>query len=186
MGALKSREVAEDNWQGKARTQSPTRKNCDVELPTFGVIVGVSQTEVQWKGLALGERPSWSSLLPAQVSMLNYGLYRIDKENSETWFLLESETFLAPTGRICCWSRSLTIFRLCIYLLARKCAVDSGEFLSQNIGTKVHFRSSLPTPMLPSIVETWVQSDWWNPSRFGVARLPDAMRFSLPSPRREG
>ena len=45
-------------WQGQARTQAPTRKNDDVELPTFGVILGVSPTEVQWKSLALGERPS--------------------------------------------------------------------------------------------------------------------------------
>ena len=27
---------------GDARTQSPTTKNCAFELPTFGVIVGVS------------------------------------------------------------------------------------------------------------------------------------------------
>ena len=43
--------------QGQARTQAPTLKNYDVELPTFGVILGVSSTEVQWKSLALGERP---------------------------------------------------------------------------------------------------------------------------------
>ena len=44
--------------QGKARTQSPTQKNYALELPTFGVIAGVSPTEVQWKGLALGGPPS--------------------------------------------------------------------------------------------------------------------------------
>ena len=33
-------------------------KNCTPELPTFGVIAGVNPTEVQWKGLALGEPPS--------------------------------------------------------------------------------------------------------------------------------
>ena len=43
--------------KGIARTQSPTTKNYAPELPTFGVIAGVSQTEVQWKGLALGEPP---------------------------------------------------------------------------------------------------------------------------------
>ena len=48
--------------QGIARTQSPTNKNYALELPTFGVIVGVSPTEVQWKGLALKELPSWSQL----------------------------------------------------------------------------------------------------------------------------
>ena len=44
--------------KGIARTQSPTNKNYALELPTFGVIVGVSQTGVQWKGLTLGELPS--------------------------------------------------------------------------------------------------------------------------------
>ena len=43
-----------------ARTQSPTNKNYALELPTFGVIVGVSPTGVQWKGLTLEEPPSWS------------------------------------------------------------------------------------------------------------------------------
>ena len=44
--------------KGIARTQSPTNKNYALELPTFGVIVGVSPTEVQWKGLTLEEPPS--------------------------------------------------------------------------------------------------------------------------------
>ena len=46
------------SYKGKARTQSPTIKNYAFELPTFGVIVGVNQTEVQWKGLTLEEPPS--------------------------------------------------------------------------------------------------------------------------------
>ena len=45
-------------YQGIARTQSPTNKNYALELPTFGAIVGVSQTEVQWNGLTLEEPPS--------------------------------------------------------------------------------------------------------------------------------
>ena len=44
--------------KGIAQTQSPTNKNYALELPTFGVIVGVSQTGVQWKGLTLVELPS--------------------------------------------------------------------------------------------------------------------------------
>ena len=44
--------------KGIARTQSPTIKNYALELPTFGVIVGVSLTGVQWKGLTLEEPPS--------------------------------------------------------------------------------------------------------------------------------
>ena len=35
------------DYEGIARTQSPTNKNYALELPTFGAIVGVSQTEVQ-------------------------------------------------------------------------------------------------------------------------------------------
>ena len=50
------------SYQGIARTQSPTNKNYAFELPTFGVIVGVSPTEVQWRGLTLEEPPSWSRL----------------------------------------------------------------------------------------------------------------------------
>ena len=34
------------------------------ELPTFGVIVGFSQTGVQWNSLILGELPWWSQLTP--------------------------------------------------------------------------------------------------------------------------
>ena len=41
-----------------ARTQSTTNKNYALELPMFGVIIGVSQTDVQWKGLTLEEPPS--------------------------------------------------------------------------------------------------------------------------------
>ena len=58
------RDTAHRNSQGIARTQSPTNKNDAVELPTFGAITGVNLTEVQWKGLALGEPPSWSWFTP--------------------------------------------------------------------------------------------------------------------------
>ena len=44
--------------KGIARTQSPTNKNYALELPTFGVIVGVNPTGVQWKSLTLEEPPS--------------------------------------------------------------------------------------------------------------------------------
>ena len=46
------------NDQWIARTQSTTNKNYAFELPTFGVIVGVSLTVVQWRGLTLEEPPS--------------------------------------------------------------------------------------------------------------------------------
>ena len=55
--------------RGWARTQTPTTRNCTVELPTFAVIARVSPIWVQWKSLALGETPRWSDLLPRQVSM---------------------------------------------------------------------------------------------------------------------
>ena len=62
-------------YQGIARTQSPTNKNDAFELPTFGVIVGVSRTEVQWSGLALEEPPSWSRLTstPGKYAVLAAG-----------------------------------------------------------------------------------------------------------------
>ena len=44
-------------WGERARTQSPTTTNYAPEFPTFGEIARVSLTEVQWKGLALGEPP---------------------------------------------------------------------------------------------------------------------------------
>ena len=58
--------------KGIARTQSPTNKNYALELPTFGVIVGVSPTGVQWRGLALEEPPSWSRLtsVPGKYALL--------------------------------------------------------------------------------------------------------------------
>ena len=56
--------------RGWARTQTPTTRNCTVELPTFAVIAGVSPIWVQWKSLTLEESPLWSELLPRQVSML--------------------------------------------------------------------------------------------------------------------
>ena len=55
-------EQSQGICKGIARTQSPTNKNYAFELPTFGVIVGVNQTVVQWKGLTLEEPPSWSGL----------------------------------------------------------------------------------------------------------------------------
>ena len=57
-------------FEGIARTQSPTNRNYALDLPTFGVIAWVNPTEVQWKGLALGDRPCWSPTPPCQVSMI--------------------------------------------------------------------------------------------------------------------
>ena len=56
-------------YKGRARTQSPTNKNCAPESPTFGAIAKVSPTGVQWKGLTLGEPPHGSRYLLCQVSM---------------------------------------------------------------------------------------------------------------------
>ena len=44
--------------QGLARTQLPTNRNCDPKVVTLELLAGVSLTEVQWKGLFLGEPPS--------------------------------------------------------------------------------------------------------------------------------
>ena len=45
-------------YQGRARTQSPTTTNYAVEIPTFEEFARVSTAEVQWLSLALGEPPS--------------------------------------------------------------------------------------------------------------------------------
>ena len=52
-------------YQGLARTRVPTTRNCAPKVITFGLLAGVSLTEVQWKGLFLGEPPSWSRFTPA-------------------------------------------------------------------------------------------------------------------------
>ena len=44
--------------EGHARTQCPQNRNYVVKLSTFGIIVGVSLSQVQWKSLTLGEPPS--------------------------------------------------------------------------------------------------------------------------------
>ena len=59
-----SLSVFMEHYQGIARTQSPTNKNYAAKLPTFVAIVGVSQFEVQWISLTLGEPPWWSWLTP--------------------------------------------------------------------------------------------------------------------------
>lgn len=64
-------------YQGRARTQSPTTRNYAVEIPTFGEFAGVSTTGVQWLSLALGEPPSWSWYLPCQVSMSCFWWVRV-------------------------------------------------------------------------------------------------------------
>ena len=58
LGSVGSTQRIPIMYKGIARTQSPTNKNYALELPTFGAIVGVSQTEVQWNGLILEEPPS--------------------------------------------------------------------------------------------------------------------------------
>ncbi|KAH3739203.1 hypothetical protein DPMN_045850 [Dreissena polymorpha] len=43
-------------WTRVSANADPTRINCVPELPTFGVIAGVSPTEVQWESLFLENR----------------------------------------------------------------------------------------------------------------------------------
>ena len=57
-------------YRGIARTQSPTNKNYAPESYTFGMIASVNPTEVQWRGLSLGEPPCRSRSPLCQVSML--------------------------------------------------------------------------------------------------------------------
>ena len=43
---------------GVSADADPTLRNSAPESPTFGAIAKVNPTGVQWRGLALGERPS--------------------------------------------------------------------------------------------------------------------------------
>ena len=92
------------DYQGIARTQSPTNKNCAPKVPTFGVLVQVSPTVVQWKGLAVGEPPSWSRYPLCQVSMLSHCLIG-------TWVL-----FLCRIIVVSKCSANQTYLHLSVYL----------------------------------------------------------------------
>lgn len=86
----------------RARTQAPTIRNCTVELPTFVVIAGVSPGEVQCKSLTLEEAPSWSGLLPRQVSMTfewTSGGNCSRKARNACGALLSTSAFLLVTKR---------------------------------------------------------------------------------------
>ena len=50
---------------GSARTQDPTNKNYAPELSTFGIIIEVNRSEVQWNSLSLEKLPWWSRLISA-------------------------------------------------------------------------------------------------------------------------
>ena len=78
--------------QGFARTQFPTNINYDPEVITFGLLAGVSLTEVQWKGLFLGEPPSWSRYPLVQVSMTVL-LALFSLLNWEKWLFRALENF---------------------------------------------------------------------------------------------
>ena len=77
--------------RGKARTQSPTIKKYAPELPAFGVIAGVNPTAVQWKGLVLGEPPSWSRCPLRKVSLFDVhrrSLYSSSPEQFQGVFVI--------------------------------------------------------------------------------------------------
>ena len=82
--------------KGIARTQSPTNKNYALELPTFGVIVGVSPTGVQWRGLALEEPPSWSRLTSVP------GKYARDYWHCQEHCFWITDKFGDNAKKICC------------------------------------------------------------------------------------
>ena len=66
---------------GSARTLDPTNKNYAPELSTFGTIIEVNLSEVQWKGLALEKLPSWSQLISAP------GKYELSGRDFRLWTL---------------------------------------------------------------------------------------------------
>ena len=62
------RSPARSEWtflSGSARTLDPTNKNYAPELSTFGIIIEVNRSEVQWTSLSLEKLPSWSQLISA-------------------------------------------------------------------------------------------------------------------------
>ena len=62
------RSPARSEWtflSGSARTLDPTNKNYAPELSTFGIIIEVNCSEVQWNSLSLEKLPSWSQLISA-------------------------------------------------------------------------------------------------------------------------
>ena len=66
---------------GSARTLDPTNKNYAPELSTFGIIIEVNPSEVQWRGLALEKPPSWSRLISAP------GKYELPGRDVRLWTL---------------------------------------------------------------------------------------------------
>ena len=99
--------------QGIARTQSPTNKNCALKLPTFGVIVGVSLTGVQWRGLTLEEPPSWSwfTSVPGKYAITRnwktlFLWHKADFFWQETCTFLVSWTDVVIIGKVELWSYS--------------------------------------------------------------------------------
>ena len=66
---------------GSARTLDPTNKNYAPELSTFGIIIEVNPTEVQWRGLTLEKPPSWSGLISAP------GKYELPGSDVRLWTL---------------------------------------------------------------------------------------------------
>jgi len=51
--------------QGQRERLDPTNKNYAPELSTFGIIIEVSHSGVQWSSLSLEKPPSWSWLISA-------------------------------------------------------------------------------------------------------------------------
>ncbi len=66
---------------GSARTLDPTSKNYAPELSTFGTIIEVNRSEVQWKSLSLEKLPSWSQLISAP------GKYEVSGRALKVWTL---------------------------------------------------------------------------------------------------
>ena len=87
--------INEDFQSGSARTLDPTNKNYAPELSTFGIIIEVNPSEVQWRGLALEKPPSWSQLISAP------GKYELPGRDVRLWTLCRhSEGSRSRGGRM--------------------------------------------------------------------------------------
>lgn len=106
------------NCKGTARTQSPTTKNCTLDLSTFGIVAGVSPTAVQWRGLTLEEPPLWPRYPLCQVSMnCSPDLSSICANQLYELVLTGGNNFQQAINRKpaldpCTWTRILTVHRL--------------------------------------------------------------------------
>ena len=83
--------------EGHARTQNPQNRNYVVKLSTFGIIVGVNPTLVQWKGLTLGKPSSWSWFIPLpgkyEQQLGKCSIVKKQEKANITWYSMQDSFY---------------------------------------------------------------------------------------------